>query len=172
MKVAIVCHDLSGGGAERVVAIVATGLAQRKHNISIFLERQRLENIGYLDRSISLSVLEGNSRVARMRSLVRHLRGRQYDIVHTINPLMSLQTLMVKRFAALKQGAIVGSYHGLFAQTSGILGRLSYLLTPIITRVADKNVCVSKVLEADLIAHWGARPANLVVIYNPVAIFK
>lgn len=172
MKIAIVCHDLSGGGAERVVTILASELAKKKHDVSIFIEQKNLENIAYLDLSVRLTLLNGNSRVARLRSLVRHLRAERYDIVHTINPLLTLQVLMVRRFLGSKRAAIIGSYHGLFAQYHGLLGCFSYFLTPLITRLADKNICVSNALKFDLIAHWRAKQGNLVTIYNPVAVVR
>ena len=69
---------------------------------------------------------------------------------------------------------VVGSYHryGRISISNGVLSNLSYLLTPIITRVADKNICVSEGLKDNLIEHWGANPQNLVTIYNPVLIPK
>jgi len=172
MKIAIICHDLSGGGAERVVAIVASGLAKKQHSVHIFIEHDRRENAAYLDPSVELTVLKGKSRVARIWSLVKYLRAGGYDVVHTINPLLTVQTLMVRRCADLERAALIGSYHGLFAQFHGILGRASYFFTPVITRLADKTICVSNALKADLIGRWGASQDNLVTIYNPVAVVQ
>lgn len=173
MKIAIVSHDLSGGGMERVAAILATGLAKKRHSVNVFIERKKLANIAYVDPSVSLTVLEGNSRIARICSLVRYLRAGQYDVVHTINPLLTLQVLMVRRCIGSKRVAIIGSYHGFanrgIPKRHRILSYISYLLTPIITRVTDKNICVSNMLKADLIQQMGAKPNNLLTIYNPVA---
>jgi glycosyltransferase involved in cell wall biosynthesis len=172
MKIAIFCHDLSGGGAERVAVVLASGLAEKKHYVTVIAEYERAENLVYLDRSVNVQLLRGNSRLARAAALLKHLRAEQYDIVHTINPLLTVQVLILK-FLVGSKPLLIGSYHGLYAQVRqmpGLLGRFSYYFTPLLTRLAVKNVCVSKTVESDLIEHWGAKPNNLVTIYNPVAV--
>jgi glycosyltransferase involved in cell wall biosynthesis len=168
MKIAIVHHDLSGGGAERVIAVLATGLVTKGHRVDILIERELLHNLSYVDPSVTVTLLQGTSRVALFLSLLRHLRAGQYDVVHTINPLLTLEAVLVNRCIGSRCGAIIGSYHG-FASMFGFLGRLRYLFTPAITRLADHIVCVSDALMADLI-HHGAKAENLTTIYNPVAV--
>src|ERR1019366_7313449 len=143
----------------------------RGHNVSIFVEGSSSNKI-YLHSSIKLTLLKGRSRAARLCNLAKYLRSEHCDIVHTITPLLTLQALIAITYARHPNTKIIGSYHGYghFSSSHGILGYLSYLLTPIITRLADKNICVSDALKADLVDHWGAKPNNLVTIYNPVMV--
>ncbi len=168
MKIAIVCHDLSGGGAERVAATLASGLLQRNHVVTLFVERESLENVAYVDRLVGMVLLDGKSRARRTLSLARHLRIGQYEIVYAINPLLTIQALIARLFSGAKRTAVIGSYHSFFAGLPGLLSKLSFCLTPIITRVANKTICVSNVLKSNLINYWYARESDLLTIYNPV----
>ena len=171
MKIAIVSHSLSKGGAERVAVVLANGLAERKHNVVVIVEEHNTSKVD-LNSSIKLIVLEGNSRVVRLCKLTRVLRRERFEIVHTITPFLTLQALTARIFVRIWNTKVIGAYHGYghFSSSHGILSYLSYLLTPIVTRLADKNICVSDTLKGDLIDHWGAKSNNLVTIYNPVLV--
>lgn len=169
MKIAIVCHDLSGGGAERVAATLASGLVQRNHIVTLFVERETLENVAYVDRLVGMVLLDGKSRARRTWSLARHLRTGQYEIVYAINPLLTLQALVARFLSGAKRTAVIGSYHSFYSGLPGVLSKLSFFLTPLITRVANKTICVSNALKSNLVNYWYAREGGLLTIYNPVA---
>jgi glycosyltransferase involved in cell wall biosynthesis len=171
MKIAIVTHSLSGGGAERVATVLAHGLAKRSHNVSIFFERSTAGD--YDPRSsVKLARLDGRTRLARLSSLVKYLCAGDYDIVHTVTPLLTVEALIALKYAGQSKTKVIGAYHryGKLSISYGLLSNLSYLLTPIITRVAAKNICVSEGLRRSLVNNWGAKNDNLVTIYNPVHI--
>ena len=86
MKIAIITHSLSGGGAERVATVLANGLAERSHSVSIFAEQKSCSQIE-LHSSVRVAFLEGRTRAGRLWKLAKSLRDGHYDVVHTITPL-------------------------------------------------------------------------------------
>jgi glycosyltransferase involved in cell wall biosynthesis len=167
MKICVYVHSLTGGGVERVAAILATELSQRGHEITLLVDHDRKENQAYLGSLVKFIVLTGRSRSARLLALAKHFATVPYDVVHTMTPALTLITL-IARALSRRQFHIVGAYHGTFGPTEGILGNLSFLLTPILTRAADRTVCVSNWLKDYLQHRWYAKPECLVTIYNPV----
>jgi glycosyltransferase involved in cell wall biosynthesis len=60
------------------------------------------------------------------------------------------------------------SYHGYWVSEPQFLSRVSYTLTPLLTRLAARTVCVSAGLKTYLQYNFGASPSRTVMIYNPV----
>jgi glycosyltransferase involved in cell wall biosynthesis len=171
LNVAIVAHAASGGGAERVACVLANGLAERGHKVSIFVEHNN-PHVMHLHPAIKFTLLKGRSRLSRLWNLTKQFRAERYDVVHTINPLLTLEAMIATACSRSSSTKLIGSYHGYchISSSHGLLANVSYLLTPLLTRGTDGNVCVSEALKADLVRRWGAKPNNLTMIYNPVLI--
>jgi glycosyltransferase involved in cell wall biosynthesis len=166
LKLLFYLHSLAAGGAERLFAQLATGLMQRGHDVMLVVDTESFENAGFLDPAVRRVQLGQNhfASVWRLRRLLRETR-----------PDVSLSALggqnLKHTLAALLAGRVsraVQSYHGFFESEPRLLSRLSYLLTPLSSRLMAKTVCVSGALRDDLIRRFHASPHRTGRIYNGV----
>lgn len=94
MKIAIMVNRLTGGGAERVAALWATGFAQRGHEVSMVVNTLSKKDTTYeIPSSVkcySLGVNFGTPRFRAVLNRVRYLfKSRQKvmnDVLHQIEP--------------------------------------------------------------------------------------
>jgi glycosyltransferase involved in cell wall biosynthesis len=166
LKLLFYVPSLAGGGAERLVAHLATGLMQRGHEVLLAVDTASSENAGFLDsrvRQVRLGPIHFTNILALRR------------LLHEMRPDVSLSALcgqnlkhMLAAILAGRQARAVQSYHGFFEGEPRLLSRLSYLLTPLSSRLMVKTVCVSDTLREELIRRFYASPQRTIRIYNGV----
>jgi glycosyltransferase involved in cell wall biosynthesis len=159
--------SLSGGGAERLLAVLASTLVRRGHRVTFATDTQAPENTAYLDSAIDHRLL-GANHAASTLALRRLLR--------TLKPDVSLSALsgqnvkhVVAAAGAGRLAHAVQSYHGFYEGEPKLLSRISYLATPLSSRLMAKTVAVSDVLRDELLARFHASPARTMRIYNGCA---
>ncbi len=160
--------SLGGGGAERLVAQLATALASRGHEITLVTDTESTENAGFLSpavRQVRLGLGHGRNVVGLAR-LLRETKP------HVSMSALSGQNLkhMVAAALAGHLSRAVQSYHGFFEGEPRLLSRMSYLLTPLSSRLMARTVCVSDCLRADLLRRFRASKTRTVRIYNGVPL--
>ena len=112
-------HSLGGGGAERVWAVLASGLARRGHETLFVVERTDDANRSFLDASVKLKVFDAPShlgQIAEMAALWRQVRPHVVLTASSSNLKAALARTGVRHGPSL-----VVSVHG--AVGTGILGR-------------------------------------------------
>jgi glycosyltransferase involved in cell wall biosynthesis len=158
--------SLAGGGAERLLAQLATALRQRGHDVTFVVDTESAENAGFLDARIR-QVRLGSNHLGNVVRLARLLRE--------IKPDASLSALsgqnlkhMIAAILAGRLARAAQSYHGFFESEPRLLSRLSYLLTPLSSRLMAKTVCVSDTLRQELVRRFHTSSKRTVRIYNGV----
>jgi glycosyltransferase involved in cell wall biosynthesis len=158
--------SLAGGGAERLSAQLASALIERGHEVVLAVDTESSENAAFLDARVRQVRLGANhfGNVWRLRRLLRE-----------VNPDVSLSALSGQNLKHLLAAMLAGrlsravqSYHGFFEGEPRLLSRLSYLLTPVSSRLMAKTVCVSDALREELIRRFHASPQRTIRIYNGV----
>ena len=158
--------SLAGGGAERLLAQLATGLRQKGHEITFVIDTESTENAGFVDAGIR-QVRLGPNHVANVMRLARLLREEKPDVSLSALSGQNLKHLVAAILAGRLQRA-VQSYHGFFEGEPRLLSRLSYFLTPLSSRLMAKTVCVSDALRNELMRRFHASATRTVRIYNAV----
>jgi glycosyltransferase involved in cell wall biosynthesis len=166
LKLVFYVPSLAGGGAERLLTQLASALAQRGHEITFVVDTESAENAGFLDARVR-QVQLGPNHFGNVLALARLLRE--------VKPDVSLSALCGQNLkhmaAAILSGRLsraVQSYHGFFEGEPRLLSRLSYLLTPLSSRLMAKTICVSETLRAELLRRFHASPSRTIRIYNGV----
>ncbi|MEP1645036.1 glycosyltransferase, partial [Rhodopirellula bahusiensis] len=78
MKIACVIHSLDGGGAERVMAGLASRLANRAHSVTLITLDDGSHDRHEVDSSVSrqpIDVLSTPHRTVSLWTRIRHLRS-------------------------------------------------------------------------------------------------
>lgn len=159
--------SLSGGGAERVWAVLASELARRGHDVTLVVDFAAEENRSFLAPEVEIEVIgAGQLRsVAALKALIGRVRP---DLVLTALGGCDIKTIL----ATLPFGGrrIVMSYHGYYTGEGGVLTKALVRLAAVWTRLTAATVCVSDDLRRYLVDRWHARADRLVRIYNPIVV--
>lgn len=161
-------HALVGGGAERVWALMASALKARGHDVHFAVDFVAQENHAFLADDVPLHVL-GSGHGASVLALARLLRGLRPDVAFAAIGASDLKLLLAKGLARVP-AALVLSVHGRYDAEKHLLGRLTYLATPLTARLAARTLAVSQHL-ADYLSRRFFLPARLLgVIHNGVVL--
>jgi len=166
LKLLFYLPSLAGGGAERLLAQLATALMRRGHNVTLAVDTDSFENAGFLDPGVH-QVRLGPNHVSNVLSLHRLMRETSPDASLSALCGQNLKHM----FAAMLAGRLrraVQSYHGFFEGEPRLLSRVSYLLTPLSSRLMARTVCVSDTLREELICRFRASRERTIRIYNGV----
>ncbi len=169
-KILIYTHAMTGGGAERVCAVLASGLASRGDEVILAVDFAASQNLNFIDPTVRIVVLGAGHFMAVVRLAMLLFRER---------PDVSMSALSISNlkhfFAAMLAGRLsraVLSYHGYAHSEPQLLSRISYALTPMLTRLTSATVCVSEGLRKSVVSCWGASSKLTERIYNPVITGK
>jgi glycosyltransferase involved in cell wall biosynthesis len=164
-KLLFYTHGLTSGGAERVVARLATGFAARGDDVVLAVDFEAEGNLGLLSRNVDLRVLpRGHARATLALS----------SILRREKPVASLSAISVSNIKHAAAAALAGrsrrailTYHGFYESEFQRLSNLGYRLTPILARTTGAIVAVSDSLRDDLIARFSVARDRLQRIHNP-----
>lgn len=165
MRILLHTRSTGGGGAERVTATLAAGLAARGH--AVVLAVDVVDPAAEPPAGVEVVELpHGHLRaVLRLAALIR--RGQ--DVVVSALALAVVRSALAKA-AALSRTPLVISYHGFEENRLGGAGPLAYAGMPVLRQVAARVVCVSDALTAFMVERWGAPAGRTVTLHNPVPL--
>lgn len=159
-------HGLVGGGAERVWALVASGLHKRGWDVTFGVDFEDGANEGFLPPDMK-RVVFGRSHAGAVAAIAKFLRAENPAVAFAAVGASNLK-LMLARMRAGWRGAAVLSAHGRFDAEPRFLGRLTYRATPLTSRWAARTLAVSDDLRTYLIRRFRARPDRVVTIHNAI----
>jgi glycosyltransferase involved in cell wall biosynthesis len=166
-RVLFYIHGMAGGGAERVFALLASQLAKRGHLVIMVNDFSTVENTPYLDKTIR-SIVIGRQHIRGIWRLSSVLKQEKPDVILAALGASNLK-MAIARLLTGGRSALILTYHSKFAVERRPLGRLGYIVTPIITRFADWTVAVSRDLAAYLARRWWAS-VRTSCIHNPISV--
>lgn len=168
--VAIYVAALSGGGAERVAALLASGFDEAGWRVTLLVDFDAAENEALVRKGVAIKVL-GRSHIKSMLSLARVLRRSSFDIALSIGGGANVK-LTLARFLSMRRLPVVLSYHGRSGVGHGRLGHAAYSFASWLAARARAVVCVSDMLRDHMRDDWQVPAGKLVRIYNPVLVEK
>lgn len=153
-----------GGGAERVWAILANGLAARGHAVT-FAYDAAVPNTSTGQGVTAVEI--GASHVQGVRELRRLIRGGDFDVMAGA-VAVSCVKLALAKVQALSRVPLVASFHGFEEYRTGRLSAAAYYGLPLLSLVTSRFVGVSDGLVETLVRRWHAPRSRTLRIYNPV----
>ncbi len=168
-RIAVYIHSMTGGGAERVQALVASGFARRGYAVDLVLNRAEGPHMAFVTPDVRVISLDCSTAVAGSR-LLAYLREIRPACVISALQHNNLNAAVAARltgtpFAATVHGIM--SVHRRNLRTSGVIGTVAQAAAPLIYRMADAVGVVSEAVGRD-IAYAAKRPDKFHVLHNPV----
>lgn len=168
-RLALYIHSMEGGGAERVWALVASGLAARGYPVDLVFNRAAGPHLAFVTGTVRIVSLQCGSASAAVR-LARYLRETKPACLISALQNNNLNALLAARATGTPLAVTVHgimSVHRYNLRTSGLFGSIAQTLSPLIYRAADAVGVVSEAVRRD-IAYSAQRPDKFHVLHNPV----
>jgi len=168
--------SLAGGGAERVLVLMANEMAARGHDVTLLVWNGQGPNADLLSPAVNLVDLyfpmrgDGFGKVKTLQGLartVRMLRSFRPDAVFSAPDFANL-IMAAALILAQSRARFFPGFHGAAALKSEKIGAiLADRLTGFVAARATRAIAVSKGVGRDLVQN-GYPPEKIAVIYNPL----
>jgi len=169
--IALVLHDLRGGGAERACLRLADGMVRAGEAVDLVLVRGEGAYLEAVPRGVTITILDA-PRVSRaIGPLAAHLRATRPRAVLSALTHMNLVTILAARLAGTGARVVVSERNHISAKADAARGwrqRGLYRAMPLAYRFADKVVAVSEGVAGDLARFGRLPPDKIGTIHNPV----
>jgi glycosyltransferase involved in cell wall biosynthesis len=168
LRVSIYVASLTGGGAERAAAVLATGFREAGHEVQLLVDMPGDENRGFLDPRIPVRRLWAG-HMGSVAGLVRHLVRREADVILAIGGAPNVKLIAARTLCRDRTPAVL-SYHGRSDVGRGRLGAAAFQFAPALARRAGRVVCVSDALVRHLVDDWAVPPGQVCCIPNAIPV--
>ena len=170
-RVLLLIPHLDGGGAERVTALLTRGLSTEKYELHLGLVTESAIASGLVPAWVRIHALGAPRVRSAALPLLRLIRRLQPDLILSgmshlnflvllLRPLFPRKTRVVVRQNAMVSGDLRS---GRVPRYTGFCYRLLYPL-------ADRIVCQTKAMAADLAARTGVGERKVEVLANPIDV--
>ena len=169
-RVLLLIPHLGGGGAERVMALLARGLSEEKYELHLGLITQK-----NVDKSQTFSVHVYALGAPRVRAgafrLLRLIWRLKPELILSGMAHLNLLVLLLRPF--IPRGTrVLARQNGTISATltSGGVPCCARLLYRLLYRCADKVICQTQSMAVDLACQLGIAENRLTVLPNPVDV--
>lgn len=171
-KIAIVLHDLRGGGAEKMMVRLANQLAANGDQVDLVLLTQGGVNKEYVSEAVNLVELKAKRTLAAFRPLRSYLKKSKPDGVLSALTHVNVITAIVAKSLAIGDRLSMSERNTFSLDktvSSNLVMRVAYFLAPLIYRwMKNPVIAVSKGVADDLIQSTIVKQQNVVIAPNPV----
>ena len=159
MKILFIIGTISGGGAEKVVSIISSALAE-KHDITVFLDERNPKEYAISDK-VRIVCLGASKKglLGKIHTLRTLKKQEKYDVAVSFSELTGLCNVLSKQSERV--------YVSVRATTSGTTTKLKARIVQLCCKFADKVIPVSNCCGQDLIDNYNISQSKINTVYNP-----
>jgi N-acetylgalactosamine-N,N'-diacetylbacillosaminyl-diphospho-undecaprenol 4-alpha-N-acetylgalactosaminyltransferase len=168
-RILFIINSLEGGGAERVMCLVASALAEmEKHwRVTLATLDQAHDTYSLSDRVTRIRLNAGGSLLWSVIALQNLLRREPPDVIISFLTRSNCAAIACSRLAGIP--CVVSERVHTTNHLSSDRGcRLKKALIRRLYPYADRIVAVSQGIKDDLVGNYGVAAPQVVTIYNPV----
>lgn len=164
MKILFIIGTLAGGGAEKVVSILASQLSV-SHKVMILLDK-RVEKEYSLDSRVNILTYPQNKQnlINRILYLKKIKKEKYIDVSIAFSPKSCFVNVM--------SGKTCRNICSIRATLSVGFSKLSALLTGLACKRADRVIAVCESVRNDLIKNFNVPSDIICTVYNPCELEK
>jgi glycosyltransferase involved in cell wall biosynthesis len=162
-------QDLSGGGAEKIMAGLANEFVQRGLTVDFVLVQAQGVNLKLLSKKIRVVDLRAQNTYQCLPALVRYFNQNRLRVFISSLDLTNLMALIARKISRVETQLVIRIEIMVSAQKRPFLKKkLEKLLLSALYPWADDVVAISKNVADDIIEYAGLAPEKVHVLYNPV----
>ncbi|HLV12976.1 MAG TPA: glycosyltransferase [Trueperaceae bacterium] len=170
-RLTVFLADLQGGGAERMMVVIANGMAARGMDVDLVLADVSGPYVKEVADAVRVVDLGTGSVSRALLPLARHLRRRRPDVMLTTLAHTSFVAVLARAAAGVRVPTVVREANTPQAAYPGwVSGRtlLAHRLAPLTYRGADGVIAVSDGVKDALVTVLGVPEGKVATLYNPV----
>ena len=170
-RIALLIHDLRGGGAERVVLKLAKGMIAAGRQVDLVLVRAQGAYADQIPAGVRVIDLDKSNVFKAVPALVRYLRQEKPRALLSNLTHVNVAALIAKMIAGGQTRIAVTEHNQLSVKASTRTSWRSwavYRLAPYLYHLADEVVGVSQGVADDVARFARLGPNRVKCIYNPV----
>lgn len=172
VPVTLLCHSLSGGGAEKIVSNILSGLDRRKFTLSLTLAAPDIDFEIPADVTIHILNQDAKGILARQRALASHWSRYPPGVVISHGTTVNVDAIFARRMSE-SHFPVICVEHSVFSEVTKLqhpgIDFASYRrIVKYACGKADAVVAVSAGCADDLTRVAGIPPGKVEVIPNPV----
>lgn len=171
MKVAIFLPDLGGGGAERVFALLAEGLAARGTDTEVVLVHAEGPHLAAVQAVVPVVDLHAGRTRHSLVPLARYLRRRQPDVLVAALDNANIVAVWARKLARVRTAVVITHHLSMAGSPTHDASWEDKVWAALRARsypCADAIVAVSYGSAVELARAIGVPGDRVDVIYNPV----
>lgn len=168
--IAVLLHDLRGGGAERVMLNLAKGMAAAGRRVTLVLVSA---NGAYLDQipdNIKVVDLAQSSVFSAIPAIAKYVRSSKPSSILSALPHVNVAAILAKKIFRLNVRIVLTEHNQITlkaTQASGLRRKLTFFLVKRLYCGADAVIAVSKGVAKDIENYAKLRRDSVRCIYNP-----
>jgi glycosyltransferase involved in cell wall biosynthesis len=170
-RIALYLPSLRGGGAERVMVVLANGFVARGLRVDLVLAKAEGPYLAYISPDVRIVDLKSQRVLFSLPRLVRYLRSERPRILLCAMNHVNVLALMARALAGGETRVVISEHNTLTAAgTPERLSRMAVirLLMQWLYPRADAIVGVSRGVSEDLARFLRLPAKQVTTIYNPV----
>lgn len=167
-KYCLYIPSLGGGGAEKVIAILASHLAN-KENVEVFLIVQKLDGVYWelINENVKIVNLNQTRTLKCLIPLAKWIHHNKPDVIFSALTHVNVVASLAKKISGHKCKLVL-SEHSTISNLSMLHNNKYKFIFNFFYKQADCIVAVSNGVKDDIIDTLNINPKKVVVINNPV----
>lgn len=170
-KFAVMIHDMRGGGGERTMLNLATGIADKGHDVDLVLERAEGEFLSLVPGNVRIVALNTRHGLQTTLALARYLRRERPAGLITALVKFNNAGVVARRLARVSTKIVITEHFATLQHLDMNKARdvhRRYRLAHWLYPWADEIVAVSRGVAGELASFIGIPEDRIRVINNPV----
>lgn len=169
--IALVTSSMAGGGAQRAVAKLATGLVRRGYDVDLVLAHAVGPYLAEVPAEVRVVDLDVPRVAAAVVPLARYLRRERPAVVFSVLDYVNVVSVVARALSRVDVRLVVSERNTVSAAVAHTSRRRTELMPRLIRWAyprADAVVAVSQGVASDLVEVCGIEASHVHVLNNPV----
>ncbi|WP_417248565.1 glycosyltransferase [Celeribacter sp.] len=166
--IAIYVPSLRGGGAERIMVILANGMAARGHQVDLVLTQAVGPYLPEVADNVRIVDMKRGRVLASLLPLARYLRRERPDAMLSALNHANIIAILARKLARSSTRLIVSERNSLTSDSGGTVRKVIRTLMRHFYPAADGVIAVSQAMKEELIKELHLPSEKVVAIPNPI----